>query len=83
MSSDTAETNERFRQRLKLPFPLVGDPGGAIAKAYGVRIAILGLAKRATFVVGPDHRVKSALLDNFDPEAHVRGACAVIVGKGE
>jgi len=82
VSGDTAETNERFRQRLKLPFPLVGDPDGTIAKAYGVRVAILGLAERATFVVGSDRRIRSALLDNFDPDAHVRQACEVVLGKG-
>lgn len=58
----------------------MGDPGGKIAKAYGVRLALLGLAKRASFVIGSDRRIQSALLDNFDPDAHVEQACSIVFG---
>lgn len=45
-----------------------------------MRVALLGLAKRASFVIGSDRRIQSALLDNLDPEAHVQNACAIVIG---
>lgn len=59
----------------------MGDPGGKIAKVYGVRLALLGLAKRASFVIGSDRRIQYALLDNFDPDAHVEQACSIVFGE--
>jgi len=36
---------------LKLPFPLLADPGGEVAKKYGVMMDDKPLAKRVTFVI--------------------------------
>ena len=49
VSADDQATADRFRDALQLPYPLVGDPRGAILEAWGVRIPLLGVARRATF----------------------------------
>jgi peroxiredoxin len=54
----------------------VGDPGGAILKAYKVRWPIVGLARRVSYVVGQDGRVEQAFHSEMDPEAHAAEACA-------
>jgi len=56
----------------------VGDPEAAILKAFGVRIPVLGLARRVTFVVGKDRRIESVHESAFDPESHVASACAFV-----
>jgi peroxiredoxin Q/BCP len=38
-------------------YPLLADPETKTAEAYGVRIPILGLAKRWTFYIGRDGRI--------------------------
>jgi peroxiredoxin Q/BCP len=75
VSADSQETNDRFRASLELPYPLVGDPGGTILKAYKVRWPVLGLARRVTYVVGHDARVEGGFESQFDTEAHVAQAC--------
>ncbi|HSE94653.1 MAG TPA: redoxin domain-containing protein, partial [Methylomirabilota bacterium] len=38
-------------------FPLLSDPGGAVARAYGVLNEAEGRAFRATFIVSPEGRI--------------------------
>jgi peroxiredoxin Q/BCP len=44
---------------LKLPFPLLADHDGAVAKLYGVYGD--GYANRVTFVIGPDGKIVRVL----------------------
>ena len=78
VSGDPQEANDRFRESLGLPFPLVGDPGGAILKAYGVRWPIVGIAKRVTYVIGKDRKILSAFRNERDMTAHAAQACALV-----
>ena len=77
VSRDSQETNERFRESLGLPYPLVGDPEGRITGAYKVDWPIIGVAKRATFLVGRDRHVRLAFHDEFRMDAHAAQACAL------
>jgi peroxiredoxin len=70
VSRDDAETLERFRQDRELPFPLVSDASGEIARAYRVRWPIIGLARRVTYLVGRDRRVRLAFHRERDVRAH-------------
>lgn len=74
VSMDTLETQTRFAESLKLPFPLLADPEGVAARAYGV--ANDGHASRVTFVVGKDGTVLEVIegRDAIDP-AGALGAC--------
>jgi peroxiredoxin len=60
VSADDAETSERFRRRLELPFPLVADPRGKVTRAYRARWPLVGWAKRVTYLVGRDRTVRLA-----------------------
>jgi len=53
VSTDGAESHERFAANNGLTFPLLADPDGKIAKAYGV-LRETGRAARATFLIGKD-----------------------------
>jgi thioredoxin-dependent peroxiredoxin len=78
VSRDSQETNDRFRKSLDLPFPLVGDPKGRITTAYKVRWPIIGLARRVTYVVGPDRRIRLAYHSELDATAHVGEVCTFV-----
>lgn len=57
ISTDSEESHKKFAEHHKLPFHLVSDADGAIAKAYGVPNHA-GFLERHTIVIGPDGNVK-------------------------
>lgn len=50
VSEDKADDQKKFQEKYKLPFPLVADSDGAVAKAFGVPTAN-GFAKRQSFLI--------------------------------
>src|SRR5260370_38169231 len=60
VSMDNLETQTKFAESLNLPFPLLADPEGVAAKAYGVANPA-GYANRVTFVIGKDGKVATVI----------------------
>jgi thioredoxin-dependent peroxiredoxin len=58
ISVDDTATLKRFRDENRLPFPLLSDEGGKVAKQYGGTVPVFGVANRATFVLDRDGTVK-------------------------
>ena len=56
VSLDDAESHKAFAENHGLPFPLLADVEGAASTAYGVKTRMFGMtvAKRQTFIIGPD-----------------------------
>jgi peroxiredoxin Q/BCP len=56
VSFDDIESHKKFAENHGLPFPLLADPEGTAAEAYGVKTKFAGmtLAKRQTFIIDPD-----------------------------
>jgi peroxiredoxin len=79
VSTDDQETNDRFRASLDLPFPLVGDPDGAIVRAYDVRWPLVGFAQRVTYLVGQDRRIELARRSELKAGAHADAVCRVVL----
>ncbi len=57
ISTDPIETLRRFKEQYGLPYPLLSDADGSVARRYGGVVPIFGVANRATFVVGRDGRI--------------------------
>ncbi len=74
VSLDSLETQTRFADSLKLPFPLLSDKGGKAAKAYGVKGLLW--ANRTTFVINEEGRITAIFegKDAVDPTATI-AAC--------
>jgi peroxiredoxin len=51
VSTDSHATQCAFANSLKVPFPMIGDNDGAIAKAYAVSWPLVSVAKRVTYVI--------------------------------
>ena len=75
VSTDSLETQKKFAESLKTPFPLLADEGGAAAKAYGV-FSGEGYASRVTFVIARDGKIAAVFegKDALDPTGAL-GAC--------
>lgn len=56
VSLDDVESHKAFAENHGLPFPLLADSEGIAATAYGVKTQKFGMtmAKRQTFIIGPD-----------------------------
>lgn len=81
VSGDSQETQDRFARSMELPFPLVGDPEGTIREAYGVKWPLFGLARRVSYVIGRDRKVKHVHHAERDAESHVTEACQVVLSR--
>jgi len=62
-------TQRRFKEQNGLPYPLLSDADGNVARRYGGVVPIVGVANRATFVVGQDGRITEIVTggDAIDP----------------
>jgi thioredoxin-dependent peroxiredoxin len=74
VSKDTPAVADEFCRSLDLPYTLVGDEKGEVIRAYRVAWPLLGLAKRVTYVIGRDTRIKTAFRSERDPNAHAAKA---------
>lgn len=59
VSLDSLDTQKKFADSLKLPFPLLSDKGGVAARAYGVKSLLW--ANRTTFVIDENGKIISIL----------------------
>jgi peroxiredoxin Q/BCP len=67
ISVDTAQTQKEFCAEQKLPFPLLADPEGKIAKLFGVFNEERKLSRRVTFLIDPKGIVRA-----IDEKVNVR-----------
>ncbi len=67
ISVDDAATHRRWIEEVLGPvrMPLVADPGGEVARAYGAFLPSEGVATRATFIVDPAGVVQYASHHNL------------------
>jgi len=71
VSLDDAESHKAFAENHGLPFPLLADVDGTASTAYGVKTRMFGMevAKRQTFIIGPDGTVAKHY-EKVDPSEH-------------
>lgn len=68
VSEDKSESQKSFKEKYHLPFVLVADSDGKVAKAFGVP-TFLGFAKRQSFLVKDGKVIWRDL--NVSPKTHV------------
>jgi peroxiredoxin Q/BCP len=56
ISVDDADTSREFAEALNLGYPILSDPDGGVARAYGV-LGSSGFPSRTTFFIGADGRI--------------------------
>jgi peroxiredoxin Q/BCP len=83
VSTDSAESHDRFARKFRLPFMLVADPEHKIVRAYGVwgQKSFFGRkfygTYRVTFLIGPDGRIR-AVWPAVKPAIHAREVLAAL-----
>jgi len=66
VSTDDQKTQKAFHDKHKLNFNLLSDANAATSSTWGIKVPVLGMAKRWTFIVDPDLVVRSVEPD-VDP----------------
>jgi peroxiredoxin Q/BCP len=66
ISSDTQSTQKEFHAKHRLSFDLLADPKGEALEKYGVKVPVIGVARRTTFIIDPELKVRSIAKD-VDP----------------
>ncbi len=56
-SVDKPEKNEKFAKSVGADYPILSDPGGEVARAYGVTGPVQKFASRWTFYIGKDGKI--------------------------
>ena len=72
VSVDNSESHELFAENHQLPFILLADPKGRVAKKYGAlrNFLIFKIAKRHSFIIDPQGRI-AKIYRNVNPKTHV------------
>jgi peroxiredoxin len=71
LSVDEPERSQDLRARLGLPYPLLTDPGRDVIRSWGLYNPkeAGGIARPATYLLGPGRRVLFRSLDEFAARA--------------
>jgi thioredoxin-dependent peroxiredoxin len=79
VSMDRVGRQREFARANGLPFPLLADVDGAVARAYGVKRPLdLLKVRRVTFVIGADGVVLEVISSELRVEAHADRALAAL-----
>ena len=83
VSLDDVESHKAFAENHGLPFPLLADVDGAAAAAYGVKTRMFGMtvARRQTFIIGPDGSIAKHY-EKVNPSEHSKRVLADLADLG-
>jgi peroxiredoxin Q/BCP len=70
VSPQSAESHRKFRERYQLPFPLLCDEDKTVIRAYDVNGPLGFGVRRATFLIGQDGLIDSAVLADLKIAEH-------------
>ncbi len=63
VSADTSQSHKAFAEKFHLPFSILADPDKRIIEAYGVKMPVIGFAKRITFLIDKQGIVRKVITD--------------------
>lgn len=73
ISLDDTTSHARFAEKFKLPFLLLADTDGTVARAYGALWSLgpMRFARRHTFIINPQGHI-AKIYRSVDPDRHSR-----------
>jgi thioredoxin-dependent peroxiredoxin len=78
VSRDDVETQARFADEHGFDYPLLADPDGEVARAFGAKRPGPLWSKRQTYVVAPDLTLLGSISSETDMEKHADEALAML-----
>lgn len=71
ISTDDVTALASFHREHRLNFTLLSDPDARVTEAYGVKMPVMNMAKRWTFIVDPQQVIRD-INDDVDPALDAR-----------
>lgn len=71
ISQDSIKTHLDFKQAYQLPFELLSDKEGKVAKAYDTRMPFLPLSKRISYLVDRSGQIVAAYSNLWQGKKHL------------
>ncbi|MCU0451971.1 MAG: peroxiredoxin [Bernardetiaceae bacterium] len=81
ISRDSVATHQRFIKAHHLPFTLLADEAGQVARRYDALVPIVGITKRVTYLLDAQHRIVAAHQAMFESMGHIRAMLASLKAK--
>lgn len=78
ISTDDLDTQCDFAQKMKVRFPMLGDPKLDIVSAYAVKWPLFSLAQRVTIIVDPEGRLGGYFHHELLISRHVKDVVAFL-----
>ncbi|MDQ4141502.1 MAG: peroxiredoxin [Bacteroidota bacterium] len=78
VSSDDLASHQKFSAKYQLPFTLLSDPGGKVAKLYKVPKTLGLIPGRATYVIDKAGQIQYAFNSQLKPLEHVQNALKIL-----
>lgn len=78
ISADGAKSHQHFITKNSLPFPLLSDAGGSVAKSFGLKKTFGFLPARVTFVLDKDGIIQTVYSSQFNMGKHSEDALAAV-----
>ncbi|KAN0003671.1 hypothetical protein ACTFIZ_009811 [Dictyostelium cf. discoideum] len=78
VSSDDAESHSKFSAKYRLPFTLLTDNKGEMAKNYGVKKELLLIPGRSTFIIDKNQKIALIHSSLLNAESHITESLKVI-----
>jgi peroxiredoxin Q/BCP len=69
VSHDSAASHQKFAAAYHLNFSLLADPDDKLIKEYDVKMPMLEMAKRVSFLIAPDGKIVH-VTDAMNPQTH-------------
>jgi len=79
VSFDSAGSHKKFIAQYNLNFTLLADPDGKIVDLYDVKMPMMKMAKRVSFLIGTDGKIVH-VTDAMSPQTHFDEMQAAIAG---
>ena len=79
VSADSVESHKKFIESNLLPYTLLSDPGGEVAKLYGVSGFLL--PGRTTFIIGENGAILYIFSSQTDMKAHIDESLKILKNK--
>jgi len=72
VSQDTIASHHKFKEENKLPFELLSDPKGKVAKRYKATIPVIGMNRRVTYLLDKELKIQEVYENMFTANQHVK-----------
>lgn len=71
VSVDKQQSHQEFARKYRLPFPLLADTEGSVARRYGVLMdwGVFRMSRRVTFLINPEGNIHKVYQD-VNPDTH-------------